>query len=106
MADEARAGHPERVADGDGTAVHVVDLGVDLEPVPAVHALRGEGLVELPEIDVADPEPGLFEELRHRKHRADPHLVRLAAGHREAAEVGERLEIELAGALLTHDEGH
>ena len=34
--------------------------------------------------------PVCFEQLRHREHRTDAHLVRLAAGDRKAAEDAER----------------
>src|SRR5947208_2394706 len=54
VAGQARAGHPERVADGDGAAVDVVLLRVDAELVAAVEALAGEGLVQLPQVDVVD----------------------------------------------------
>src|SRR5580700_163563 len=45
--DHARAGHAEGMADGDGTAVDIHFLGIDLEAVAAVDDLNGEGLVEL-----------------------------------------------------------
>ena len=81
MAGQARAGHAERVADGDGAAVDVVLVRVDAQLVAAVEALAGEGLVQLPKVDVVDLQPVAFEQLRHGEHRADAHLVGLAAGH-------------------------
>ena len=56
------------------------------EPVAAVDHLRREGFVQLPDVDVVDLEPVLLEQLRHREHRTDAHLVGLAAGDRVAAE--------------------
>src|SRR5450631_1553146 len=83
--DLAGAGHPVRVADGDGSAVDVQLVRVDLEEVAAVHGLGGEGLVQLPQVDVLDLEVVLGEKLRDGEDRSDPHLVRCAAGDRDAA---------------------
>src|ERR1700722_7459556 len=54
MAGEPRAGHPERMADGDRAAVDVVLFRVDAEGVAAIEALAGEGLVEFPQVNVVD----------------------------------------------------
>jgi hypothetical protein len=51
----------------------------------AVDHLHSECLVQLPDADVLDLEAVLVEQLRDGEYRADPHLVGLAAGHREAA---------------------
>src|SRR6476646_8444021 len=52
VAGQARAGHAERMPDRDRAAIDVVFRRIDAELVAAVEALTGEGLVELPEIDV------------------------------------------------------
>ena len=50
--------------------------------------------------------PACFEQLRHGEHRADAHLVGLAAGDREAAEHAERLQpFARRGLLAHHDAG-
>src|SRR5579863_10322658 len=49
LAGEPRAGHPERMADGDRAAVDVVLFRVDAQGVAAVETLAGESLVELPQ---------------------------------------------------------
>src|SRR5688572_10117293 len=85
-ADHARAGHAERVADRDRAAVRIQLLHRDAELVAAVDDLGREGLVQLPHVDVVHLEPGALEQLRHRVHRADAHLVRLAPRNGEAAE--------------------
>src|SRR5690606_9895197 len=82
----ARAGHAEGMAYGDGAAVDVELLIVDLQPVAAVEALRGEGFVEFPQIDVVHLQPLGLEQLGHREDRADAHFLRLAAGDGEATE--------------------
>src|SRR3989442_6096275 len=103
-AHHAPAGHAERVADRDRAAVPVELLRVEAEPVATVDDLRGEGLVQLPDVDVADLEARAPEELRHREDRADPHLLGRAAGDREAAEDELGPDAELLRALHGHDE--
>src|SRR5262249_38955793 len=57
-AHHARAGHAERVPDGDRAAVRVELVHGNAELVAAVDDLRREGLVELPHVDVVHLEPG------------------------------------------------
>src|SRR5437667_12134155 len=100
----ARAGHAVGVADRDRAAVRVELLGVDAEAVPAVDDLRGEGLVQLDDVDVLELEPRLLEPLRHRDGRPDPHLVGLAGREHAAAEEAERPHAERLRTLGRHDE--
>ncbi len=51
-AEEHGAGGAERVAEGDGAAVDVDALGVDAELLDGLEDDDGEGLVDLPEVDV------------------------------------------------------
>src|ERR1700733_5971795 len=88
----ARAAHAIRMADRDRAAVDIELVVVDAEPVAAVENLDCEGFVEFPEADVVHLEAMRLEELRHREHRADAHLVRIAAGHGHAAIDPERLK--------------
>jgi len=81
----ARAAHAVRMTDRNRAAVDVEAIVRNAQRVAAVHGLHRERLVELPQSDVVDLEPVLLEQLRHRKHRTDAHLARLAAGDREAA---------------------
>ena len=46
--------------------------------------------------------PCAFEQFRHGEHRADAHLVRIAAGDRDAAIDAERRQIALARELRLH----
>src|SRR5678816_3865811 len=85
-ADHARAGHAERMPDRDRPAVRVQLVHGDAERVAAVDDLGGEGLVQLPHVDIFHLEPGALQELRHRVDWPDPHLVALAPGDGEAAE--------------------
>src|SRR5437867_3477238 len=86
VADHTRPAHPVRMPDGDRAAVDVQAIHGDAELVPAVEHLHRKGFVELPEIDVAHLQAVALEQARHREHRADPHLIGLTAGDREAAE--------------------
>src|SRR3954464_2024168 len=65
VAGETRAGHAERMADRDRTAVNIVLLGIDAELVARIEALAGEGLVELPEIDVVDLQAMALQQFWH-----------------------------------------
>src|SRR2546423_9379231 len=56
MAGHARAAHAIRVADRDGAAVHVEPFARQAEAIGAVEHLAGEGLVELPQVDIVDLE--------------------------------------------------
>src|SRR5881396_909714 len=100
----ARAGHAVGVADRDRAAVRVELLGVDAEAVAAVDDLRGEGLVQLDDVDVLELEPRMLEQLRHREDRPDPHLVGLAGREHAAAEEAERPHAERLRTLGRHDE--
>ena len=72
------------------------------EAVAAVDDLRGERLVQLPHVDVVDLQAVTLQQLGHREHRADAHLVRLAAGDGEAAEDELRPDAEGLGAIHRH----
>src|ERR1700760_200286 len=54
---EARAGHTERMTDGNCAAVHVKTLGRNLETPLAIDRLRCERFVELPQANVVHREP-------------------------------------------------
>jgi hypothetical protein len=74
------------MADRDRAAVDVEPVHRDARLVGAVENLHRERLVEFPEVDVGDRRPRRFKHLRHGEHRADAHLVGLAAADREAEE--------------------
>src|SRR4051794_38444383 len=62
-AGDAGAGHAEGVAHGDGAAVHVQLVLVDAEVAGGRDDLRGERLVDLEQVDVADAETGPLQRL-------------------------------------------
>src|SRR5258708_27216982 len=73
VAGEPRAGHAEGMADGDRTAVDIVLLGIDAELVARIEALAGEGLVELPNVDIVDLQAMTLQQFWHGVDRADAH---------------------------------
>ena len=79
---EARAAHPERVAERDGAPVRVHVLGVVGQPEIAEsgQGLGGERLVQLDHVDPAHFEAGAGQQLPRRRHGTDPHDARRDAG--------------------------
>ena len=75
---EPRARHAQRMAERDGAAMGIDLLGIvgEAELAQAGERLRGEGLVELDHIEVADLEPEPLHQLAGRRHRADAHDAR------------------------------
>ncbi len=94
------------MADGDRAAVDVVLLVIDTQGVAAVQALRGEGLVELPQVDIGNLQPFCLEQARYGVDGTDAHLFRLTTGHGEATEERTRLEAELDGLVQAHHQRH
>src|SRR5690606_6184814 len=69
--DQTRTGDAERVSQGDGATVGVHLVLGDAQLAHAVEALRGEGLVELEDVDVVDGQLVLRQQLADRGHRTD-----------------------------------
>src|SRR3546814_10615381 len=90
------------MADRYRAAVDVEFVVVDAELVAAIDHLTGERFIQFPEADVRHSQAIAFEQLRNREHRTDAHLVRLAAGNREATIDTERLEATTLGLLAAH----
>ena len=76
-----RAGDAQRMAERDGAAVRVHLRPVEAQLADAVQRLRGEGLVQLEDVDVLHLELVLRQQLAHRRDRADAHDLRRHAGH-------------------------
>ena len=58
--DLSRTCHAVGVANRYGTAVHVVDFGIDPKMVAAIENLAGEGFVKLPKANVVMRRPAVF----------------------------------------------
>ena len=76
------AAHAERMAEGNGTAVHVDARGVEPELADHRQALRGERLVQLDQVEVGDGHPRPVEEPAHGRDRPHTHHPRVDSGNR------------------------
>ena len=99
-AEQHRAGRAERMAERDRAAVDVDPLGIDPEAADRLQRHRGEGLVDLPEVDVADLHAGLGERLARGRGRRGEHDHRLAADGRHGADARPRLQAVRVGVAL------
>ena len=93
---QQRGGDPgaraaERMADRDRAAVDVDQVGIALELVNHGNGLSREGLVDLEQRQLVDLPARSGQDLRHRRDRADAHVVGVHAGRRGAHVPGQRL---------------
>ena len=77
-----------------------------VEPQLADHleALRGEGFVQLDEVELVDADAGAVEQLADGRDGADAHHARVDARDGAADEAPERLAAELAGLVRAGDD--
>ena len=92
------------MTESDGSTVDV-----DLGEVGVVLLLprqddRGEGLVDLDEVDVVERHARLLEHLGGGGDGAGEHGDRVDAGQRKGVEASPRGEAEFGGLLLAHDQ--
>src|SRR5882724_3889955 len=75
---KTRAAHAERMAERNRPAMRVDEIGIvlDAELPQAGYPLRGKGLIELDQIEVADLEAKPLHQFAGRRHRADAHDAR------------------------------
>ena len=99
--DEPGAAHAERMTDRDRAAVHVHSLCIEPELADTTR-LRGEGLVQLDQVDLADATPARSSSLRTAGTGPIP-ITRGRPRRRRGDERPERLGAELACALLAGD---
>src|SRR5206468_3454109 len=74
------------------------------QAVAAIDDLDGERLVQLPQVNVSDGEAESLEQLGHRKHGADPHLVRLAPGNGKSTKDDFGFHAKRLGPVALHHE--
>ncbi len=87
-------GGAERVAEGDGAAVGVDPVGVGVELLlPGQHD-RGEGLVDLEDVDVVDADAGALEQALGGVDRAGEHQHRVDADQAGVDDPGPRPQAE------------
>src|SRR5207237_381663 len=92
------------MAQGDRPAVHVRDLGSEAEFPHDDQRLDGEGLVQLDQADLLDPDAGPLERLPGRGDRTESHRPRLDPGRRGGDDAHERREAELPRLAIAHQE--
>src|SRR5699024_8111190 len=102
------AGGADAMAERDARAIDVEAVEVALAPAPLAgdgERLRGEGLVELDEIDVRQLEAGPLQRPGRGRDRADAHGLRGHAGHGPADQAAERSEAVRLGSGTSGDDG-
>src|SRR3954454_3672297 len=101
---EAGAGRAERVAEGDRPAVDVDPVHVRFELATPGADDRGEGLVDLAEVDVVHLHPGALAQLPRRRHRPGEHARGVDADVGLIEDPPPRLEAELVGFFAAHQQ--
>src|SRR5881397_4041837 len=103
-AHDPRATAPERVAQRDGTAVHVRNLVAEPELSHHEEGLHRERLVQLDEPEVLDAQLRAGERLPRRGDRAEAHRPRFDARRGGRDNPDYRSEAELLRLRVAHDE--
>ena len=101
VANQAGAAHAVRMPNRDGAAIDIEDFHGDAQAVAAVDSLHGKSLVELPQVDVVHLQPFTLQQAWHGKDRANAHLIRLAARHRQTAVDAQRLQAFFSASLAS-----
>ena len=92
----------ERVAERDRAAVDIEPVLVDRELGEAAEHLRGEGFVDLDQVDVIGRQPGAIERLRDGVGGPEAHHAGIAAGDRRRHDPRLRLRAHaVQGRLAT-----
>jgi hypothetical protein len=93
-------GWPSAIAPPKGLRIVVVDAQV----LRRGQHLRREGLVDLHDVHVVDGHPRPGQGLLGRRDRAEPHDLRIQGGHAGGDDPGQRLDAELRGLDVRHDD--
>src|SRR5258708_6045782 len=101
---ELGAGAAEGVAEGNRAAVDVDLLLVEAKLADDRERLRGEGLVQLDQVDIRKREPSELERPRHRGDRTNSHDLRSHPGDGEADETRQWLQSQCIGLASLHDD--
>src|SRR6476661_7095936 len=68
----------------------------------AIHNLHGEGLIQLPDVDIFHLQSCTAKQLGHGEDWADSHLIGVTAGYLEAAKNKLIRNTELISSLARH----
>src|SRR5580765_2138134 len=93
----ARARGADRMTERDGAAVHVHLLRVPAHLAVDRDRLRGEGFVDLHEIEILRFPAGARERALRGGHRSHPHVFRIDARRGEGLDACQRLQTQLFG---------
>ena len=92
------------MAHGDGAAIDVHPVVVDVEGLHVTQDHGGEGLIEFEKIDIGKRHSGLFQELFGHIHRAGEHQRRIGADIGECLDAGAGLDAHRLAARLRTDQ--
>mmetsp|Transcript_17231 Transcript_17231/g.44330 ORF Transcript_17231/g.44330 Transcript_17231/m.44330 type:complete len:227 (+) Transcript_17231:293-973(+) len=92
------------MAQGDGAALGVHLLHGDLEVVHGHRRLRGEGLIDLEDVNIVDFQVGLLQGGRDREGRTNAHDVGVHTDDREAAEAANDREAHSLGHVAAREQ--
>ena len=98
------SGHTERVTNGDGTSVDVDLVPAETKLLDTVSGLRGEGFVDLKEINVLKLETGLLDGGGDGNSGSDSHDSGVDTNNGGGAEDSHHLESKLLGDRTAHSE--
>ena len=90
------------MAQRDGAAVDVEPIGIDRQLFEAGEHLRGEGFIQLDEVDLIERQAGEGQRLADRRHGADAETLRLDTCRCEGHEPAERGQPALFCARRRH----
>ena len=96
---ELRAAAAERMAKRDRAAVDVQPIGIDVQLAEAREHLRGEGLVDLDEVEAGERQAEAIQQFTDGGHRAGPEALGGDAGRGVAQEPRQRRQAELAAPV-------
>src|SRR5258707_3451455 len=89
---DARAGGADGMAEGDGAAVYVELVAVEVQLPVARQNLRGERFVELDQIDLVQPHACTGEHFARGRHGTNAHDLRIHARLRVPDDACHRLQ--------------
>ena len=90
------------MADRNRAAIDIELVHRNAQFVAAINHLHRKRFIELPQVNVADLQAESCQHLGNGVHRADAHLVRLAARHRKTEEATQGLQAFFLGQGFIH----
>ena len=98
------AGATQGVSQGDGTAIDINQLQIQIEFLDDGQGLGGEGFVEFDQIDVALFQPGHLQGCRNRLDRTDTHDLRGDSSDREADKARQGFGVDRFKKLFRYNQ--